>query len=196
MIIMIDHYDSFSHMIKDYIAQLGYNILMIQTDQVDLARIEAYQPTHIILGPGPGHPQDPSVAIMHKVIQKFLSTCPILGICLGHQVIAEYFGGKVIHALQIVHGKLSKITHNKDPIFKSVPSSFRVTRYHSLIIDPTSLPEKLTTIAYSKNNNSIEIMGLKHDQYPIWGIQFHPEAALTEHGKTILANFLNHKGCD
>jgi para-aminobenzoate synthetase component 2 len=191
MVIMIDHYDSFSNMIKDYIEQLGFNILMIPTDQVDLQRIEKYQPTHIILGPGPGHPEDASVFMMHQIISQFANKCPILGICLGHQVIASYYGAKIIHAEKIMHGKLSNIQHHGDTLFESIPTSFSVTRYHSLMVSSDYFPESLSITAINKINNVIEIMSLRHKNNAVWGVQFHPEAALTEHGLKILSNFLS-----
>ena len=191
MIIMIDHYDSFSNMIKDYIEQLDFNILMIPTDQVDLQRIEKYQPTHIILGPGPGHPEDASVSMMHQIITRFANKCPILGICLGHQVIASYYGAKIIHAEKIMHGKLSNIQHNGDRLFESIPTPFSVTRYHSLIVSPDNFPTSLSITAINKSKNTTEIMSLRHKTSAIWGVQFHPEAALTKHGLKILSNFLS-----
>jgi anthranilate synthase/aminodeoxychorismate synthase-like glutamine amidotransferase len=191
MVIMIDHYDSFSNMIKDYIEQLGFNTLMIPTDQVDLQRIKKYQPTHIILGPGPGHPEDASVSMMHQIISRFANKYPILGICLGHQVIASYYGAKVIHAEKIMHGKISRIQHNGDCLFESIPTSFSVTRYHSLMVSPDNFPQSLSITATNKTKNTFEIMSLRKKNVAIWGVQFHPEAALTEHGLKILSNFLS-----
>ncbi len=176
MVILIDHYDSFANMIEDYISQLGYEVLIIKTDELSVSKIKHYQPSHIILGPGPGHPQN-----------------PLLSICLGHQVIAEYFGAKVIHASKIMHGKQSHITHNDNLLFNKISHNLIVTRYHSLLVDPKRLPTCLEVIAECNENNELEIMGFAHKQYAIWGIQFHPEAALTEHGLKLLNNFLNYE---
>ena len=194
MVILIDHYDSFSDMIKDYVAQLGFEVLMIRTDHVDPNRIKHYQPSHIILGPGPGHPNDSSLQVLHHVIKAFEKTCPILGICLGHQVIASYYGAKIICSSEVMHGKVSKIQHNHSPLFSGLPDEFYVTRYHSLTVNPEGFPNKKLVLSAKHINadESVEVMALQHQKLPIYGVQFHPEAILTEHGLEVFRSFLSN----
>jgi anthranilate synthase/aminodeoxychorismate synthase-like glutamine amidotransferase len=187
MVIIIDHYDSFSDMINDYIMQLGYQTRVIKTDHIDIQEILNARPTHIILGPGPGHPNDISVKGMHKIILNLSGKIPILGICLGHQVIATYYQNKIKHSNKIMHGKISTITHIDDPLFNSIPQKYNVTRYHSFVIDNIYRMKSLKVIAKSKN----EIMAIRHSHLPIWGVQFHPEAIQTEYGLILFNNFLH-----
>jgi anthranilate synthase/aminodeoxychorismate synthase-like glutamine amidotransferase len=186
MVILIDHYDSFSDMIKDYIMQLGYQVNVIKSDHIDIQEILRSKPTHIILGPGPGHPDDVSVKPMHQVVVSFAGKIPILGICLGHQVIASYYKNKIKHSDKIMHGKISTINHTDDPIFNSIPQKYNVTRYHSFVVDDKQKINSLKVIAKTKD----EIMAIRHRNLPIWGVQFHPEAIQTEYGLTLFNNFL------
>ncbi len=184
MIVVIDNYDSFTYNLVQHLGELGAELRVFRNDQVTVEEIEALRPTHIVISPGPGTPEDGGIS--NDVIRHFHQTVPILGVCLGHQCIGHVFGGQVVRAPRLMHGKTSLIHHGDYPIFEGVPDQFRATRYHSLIVDEP-LPEVLMSIAWTEEG---ELMGLSHRSYPVIGLQFHPESILTGDGKRILQNFL------
>lgn len=188
MILMIDNYDSFTYNLVQYLGELGEELVVYRNDKISLSRINELKPSHIVISPGPGTPED--AGISKEVIQTFGERIPILGVCLGHQCIGEVFGGKVGRAERLMHGKTSLIYHNGRTIFKGIPNPFEATRYHSLLVKRENFPRCLEVIAHTKER---EIMALKHRQYPMWGVQFHPESILTKPGKDILTNFLKMK---
>jgi anthranilate synthase/aminodeoxychorismate synthase-like glutamine amidotransferase len=183
---MIDNYDSFTYNLVQYLGQLGQDLKVFRNDKITLEKIARLAPKKIVISPGPGRPKD--AGISNALIKEFKGKIPILGVCLGHQCIGEVFGGKIIHAKRIMHGKTSMIYHNKKEIFKGIPSPFEATRYHSLVIERKSLPSCLEITAWTKTDR--EIMGVRHKNYPIWGVQFHPESILTKQGMNILKNFI------
>jgi len=188
MILIIDNYDSFTYNLVQYLGQLHNNLKVFRNDKISVARIKRLNPDKIVISPGPGRPEDAGISC--ELIDKLKGRVPILGVCLGHQAIGYVFGGKIIQAKNIMHGKTSMIYHNKKTIFKNIPSPFEATRYHSLLVERKTLPDELEITAWTKDK---EIMGLKHKEYPIWGVQFHPESILTKLGLRILSNFLNQK---
>jgi len=184
MILLIDNYDSFTYNLARYIKlATQQELVIIKNDQLNLSQIIKLKPAYIIISPGPGSPLNSGVTI--DCINYFKNLIPILGICLGHQCIANYYGATITQAREILHGKTSIIQHNNDPIFINTPETFNVTRYHSLSIKSDSLPNELQVIATSNN----EIMAIKHKTNPIYGFQFHPEAHLSEHGQQLITNF-------
>ena len=185
MILVIDNYDSFTYNLVQYLGELGAEIHVVRNDQVTLEEIRELNPERIVISPGPGDPDDGGVS--NDVIREFGPTIPVLGVCLGHQCIGHVYGGVVTQAPRLMHGKTSPVYHNGSGIFNGVPSPFNATRYHSLIVEEP-LPECLQVIAFTSEG---EVMGLRHKEYPVVGVQFHPESILTEHGKRILANFIN-----
>jgi para-aminobenzoate synthetase component 2 len=185
MILMIDNYDSFTYNLVQYFGELGQKLVIKRNDEVSIADILKLKPARIVISPGPGAPKD--AGISEDVIRYFGPKLPVLGVCLGHQAIGEVFGGKIRVADRIMHGKTSEIHHGGHALFAGIPSPFTATRYHSLLIEPKSLPKDLETIAWTAEK---EIMGVAHKKYPIYGVQFHPESILTTSGKTILRNFL------
>lgn len=184
MIVLIDNYDSFTYNLVQYFRELGCQVTVFRNDAVDIATINALHPSQIVISPGPGNPSD--AGISKQVIQTMGERIPILGVCLGHQCIGEAYGGVVKPAEQLMHGKVSDVYHSGQGIFRNIPSPFRATRYHSLLV-AEPLPKDLMTIAFTEDG---EIMGLQHRFLPITGVQFHPEAFLTQYGKQILGNFL------
>jgi len=188
MILMIDNYDSFTYNLVQYLEELGQKICVYRNDAITIKDIEKLNPSSIVISPGPGRPENAGISC--EVIKEFCGKIPILGVCLGHQAIGYVFGGKIVQAKKLMHGKVSKIYHNKKDIFKNIPNPFLATRYHSLVVEKKSLPSCLEVIA---GTNDHEIMGLKHKDYPLWGVQFHPESILTKSGKAILNNFINLK---
>ena len=185
MILVIDNYDSFTYNLVQYLGELGARPAVYRNDQITPAQIKKMKPRQIVISPGPCTPSEAGVS--NEVIHVFSGKIPILGVCLGHQCIGEVFGGKVVRARRIMHGKTSEIFHNGRTIFSKIPNPFTATRYHSLLVERKSLPACLETIAWTEAK---EIMGLKHQGHPTWGVQFHPESILTEAGKKILKNFL------
>ena len=185
MILMIDNYDSFTYNLVQYLGELGKEIKVFRNDKISIEKIKKLKPEKIVISPGPGRPEDAGVSC--EVIKAFAGKIPILGVCLGHQAIGFVYGGRIINAKNLMHGKTSLVYHNRKTIFKSIPNPFEATRYHSLIVEKKSLPNTLEITAWTKKN---EIMGLKHKDFPLWGVQFHPESILTRCGKDILANFL------
>lgn len=185
MILVIDNYDSFTYNLVQYLGELGAKLLVYRNDKIDLEGIKRLKPERMIISPGPGYPSE--AGISEPAIRAFAAKIPILGVCLGHQAIAEVFGGVIVRAARLMHGKTSMIYHNGKEIFKGVKNPFEATRYHSLIVERDSLPDCLIITA---ETDLKEIMGLKHKDYELHGVQFHPESILTGEGKKILANFL------
>ena len=188
MILVIDNYDSFTFNLVQYLGELGATLHVARNDRISLPEILQLSPTHIVISPGPCTPNEAGISL--DVIRTFGETIPILGVCLGHQAIGQAFGGRVIRAREVMHGKTSDIHHNNDVLFHQIPSPFIATRYHSLIVERESLPECLQITAWTEDGT---IMGLKHKTLPVWGVQFHTESILTAHGKQILRNFLSQK---
>lgn len=185
MLLMIDNYDSFVYNLVHYIEELGEEILVFRHDAVTIEKIQSLSPSGIILSPGPKTPSE--AGISQEIVHAFSSTIPILGVCLGHQVIAHAHGAKVVKAMLPMHGKLSSVVHKQLGVFKQIPSPMLATRYHSLVVDRTSLSDDFIVTAKSDDG---EIMGLKHKTLLLEGVQFHPEAVLTEYGHELLANFI------
>ncbi|NWG17383.1 MAG: aminodeoxychorismate/anthranilate synthase component II [Chloroflexi bacterium] len=185
MILVIDNYDSFTYNLVQLMGEMGADLQVARNDQVSVDEIRAMQPTHIVISPGPGDPDDAGVSL--AVIAELGASLPILGVCLGHQAIGQAYGGVVARAPRLMHGKTSQIYHKGDGIFKGVPSPFEATRYHSLIVEEASLPDCLAITAFTDQG---EIMGLSHREHPVYGVQFHPESILTKFGTRILQNFL------
>jgi anthranilate synthase/aminodeoxychorismate synthase-like glutamine amidotransferase len=188
MILVIDNYDSFTYNLVQYLGELGAKLAVYRNDQITIAQIKKLKPEKILISPGPGEPKD--AGISEEVIKTFGEKTPILGVCLGLQAIGEVFGGKIVRAKSIMHGKTSLIKHNGKGVFKGLPDPFEATRYHSLVVEKKSFPKVLEIVAESKDKDK-EIMGLKHKKYPIYGVQFHPESILTSEGMNLLKNFLN-----
>ena len=185
MILVIDNYDSFTYNVVQYLGELGADVEVARNDEIDLAGIESLAPSGIVISPGPCAPEQAGISI--AVIQNLAVRVPILGICLGHQAIGQAFGGKVVRARQVMHGKTSTVRHDGCGIFAGVPDGFVATRYHSLVVDRHSMPACLSVTAQAEDG---EIMGLRHRDLPVEGVQFHPEALLTEHGHKMLQNFI------
>ena len=191
MLLMIDNYDSFTYNLVQYLGELGCEVAVHRNDQITLHQIEALAPSHIVISPGPCTPNEAGVSV--PVIHRFATEIPILGVCLGHQSIGQAFGAHVVHAKRLMHGKTSNVYHTGHGIFRGLPSPFVATRYHSLVVDPDSLPDVLEVTAWTLEADGAreEIMGLRHRHLPVEGVQFHPESILTEHGHALLRNFLD-----
>jgi anthranilate synthase component 2 len=185
MLLMIDNYDSFTYNLVQYFGELGEDVRTVRNDEITLDEIAAMKPDRICISPGPKTPAEAGISI--GILQRFKGQIPILGVCLGHQAIGAAFGGKVIRAKQVMHGKTSLIAHTGVGVFKGLPSPFTVIRYHSLAIERASLPACLEVTAWTDDG---EIMGVRHKEYDIEGVQFHPESILSEHGHALLKNFL------
>ncbi|HAO58908.1 MAG TPA: aminodeoxychorismate/anthranilate synthase component II [Psychrobacter sp.] len=190
MILLLDNYDSFTYNIVQYLQQLGAEVKVVENDKVSLADIEALNPAAIVLGPGPGTPDEAGITL--QCIQHFAGKLPLLGVCLGHQAIAQSFGANIIRASQIMHGRTSQVFHDQQGVFEGLDNPTEFTRYHSLIIDKASLPDTLLISAWTENgaNAPDEIMGIRHKQLPIEGVQFHPESILSHAGLKLFENFL------
>ncbi|VAX32454.1 Anthranilate synthase, amidotransferase component [hydrothermal vent metagenome] len=186
MLLVIDNYDSFTYNLVQYLGELGQEIAVFRNDQMTLEEIEVMQPDKIVISPGPGRPENAGISI--ALIQKFAGEIPILGVCLGHQSIGEAFGGEVVCADRLMHGKTSMISHDEKSIYKELPLPFEATRYHSLILRKESLPDVFEISSWTDEG---EIMGIRHKTLPLEGVQFHPESILTASGKDLLNNFLN-----
>lgn len=186
MILVIDNYDSFTYNLVQYLGELGAELQVYRNDKITIPELRKLNPTHIIISPGPKYPKD--AGISNEVIRGFSGKIPILGVCLGHQCVGEVFGGKVVPAKRLMHGKTSLVYHNGKTIFKGIENPFEATRYHSLLVERAGFPDCLEITAETKEK---EIMGLKHKKLPVWGVQFHPESILTKAGKDILSNFLD-----
>ena len=188
MILVIDNYDSFTYNVVQELGELGAELVVYRNDRITVDRIRALQPDRIVISPGPGFPCDAGISL--ELIRQLGAEIPLLGICLGHQAIGEAYGGRVVHAPELMHGKTSMIYHHGDhPVFADVPNPFEATRYHSLIVEEATLPESLVVTARARSG---EIMGLRHRHHPVIGLQFHPESILTRYGMKILENFLDN----
>lgn len=185
MILVIDNYDSFTYNIVQELGELGADLTVYRNDKITVDEIRALQPERIVISPGPGYPVDAGISL--DVIRQLGAQIPLLGVCLGHQAIGEAYGGLVIHAPELMHGKTSMIYHQGDSIFRDIPDPFEATRYHSLIVEEASLPDCLMVTARASTG---EIMGFRHRRHPVIGVQFHPESILTRQGMRMLGNFL------
>jgi anthranilate synthase/aminodeoxychorismate synthase-like glutamine amidotransferase len=185
VLLILDNYDSFTYNLVQYFGELGCEPVVRRNDAISVDEIAKLKPTHICISPGPGRPAE--AGISEEVVRRFASSVPLLGVCLGHQCIAEVFGGQVVHAERLMHGKTSEVHHDGSGVFAGLPNPFSATRYHSLIVAPETLPNELAVTAKTAEG---EIMGLQHREFPLHGVQFHPESILTGQGKKLLANFL------
>jgi len=185
MLLMIDNYDSFTYNLVQYFGELGQDVKVYRNDEITLDEIEALKPAHIVVSPGPCTPNEAGISV--PLIKRFSGEIPILGVCLGHQSIGQAFGGKIVHAKHLMHGKTSAIEHTAGGVFRGLPRPFVATRYHSLVIERNSLPDCLEITAWTDDG---EVMGVRHKQFAVEGVQFHPESILTEHGHRLLENFL------
>ena len=186
MLLMIDNYDSFTYNLVQYLAEIGQEVEVVRNDKISIEEINKLNPRYIVISPGPCTPNEAGISL--ELIEAFKGKIPILGVCLGHQSIGQAFGGKIVHAQTIMHGKTSKISHNNKGVFRGIKNPFIATRYHSLVIDKKSLPNYFDITAWTDDN---EIMGIKHKELAIEGVQFHPESILSEHGHDLLKNFLD-----
>lgn len=189
MLIMIDNYDSFTYNLVQYLGELGERVHTFRNDEISLDDIAEMEPDHIMLSPGPGRPDQSGITL--PVVERFAGKVPLMGVCLGHQSIGQAFGGKIVHAGQIMHGKTSTLSHTGKGVFTALDSSFTVTRYHSLVVERESLPDCLEVTAWTDDG---EIMGLSHKDWVIEGVQFHPESIMSENGHAVLKNFLEMRG--
>jgi len=193
MLLMIDNYDSFTYNLVQYFGELGADVVVHRNDQITIDEIEKLNPEYLVISPGPCTPNEAGISM--DAIKHFAGKLPILGVCLGHQSIGQVFGGKIIHAKQIMHGKTSMMHHNDTGVFSGIENPFEATRYHSLVIEKDSIPDCLEITAWTEdeNGNMDEIMGVRHKKYPIQGMQFHPESILTNAGHQLLKNYLEQK---
>lgn len=190
MLLMIDNYDSFTYNLVQYLGELGEDVRVYRNDTIDVDALKEMEPDRIVISPGPCTPNEAGISL--ESIERFAGQVPILGVCLGHQSIGQAYGGKVVHAKQIMHGKTSMIHHNNKGVFAGLPSPFEATRYHSLVIAPDSLPDCLEVTAWTEDENGEldEIMGMRHKTDLVEGVQFHPESILSQHGHDLLRNFI------
>jgi len=186
MLLMIDNYDSFTYNLVQYLAEIGQEVEVVRNDKISIEEINKLNPQYIVISPGPCTPNEAGISL--ELIEAFKGKIPILGVCLGHQSIGQAFGGKIIHAQTIMHGKTSKISHNNKGVFRGIKNPFIATRYHSLVVEKQTLPNCFDITAWTDDN---EIMGIKHKELAIEGVQFHPESILSEHGHDLLKNFLD-----
>lgn len=193
MVLMIDNYDSFTYNLVQYLSELGAQLQVVRNDQISLDEIAALNPSHVVISPGPCTPNEAGVSV--PLLERFAGRFPILGVCLGHQSIGQAFGGRVVRARAVMHGKTSLIYHRGVGVFRDIPNPFEATRYHSLIIEAATLPACLEVTAWTQHaDGSVdEIMGVRHKTLPVEGVQFHPESILTQHGHHLLRNFLDGK---
>lgn len=193
MLVMIDNYDSFTYNLVQYFGELGAEVEVFRNDQITLAELEKLAPESIVISPGPCTPNEAGISL--QAIKHFAGKLPLLGVCLGHQSIGQAFGGKIVHAGEIMHGKTSMIHHNNVGVFAGLDNPFEATRYHSLVIEKDSLPDCLEVTAWTETGNGEldEIMGVRHKELAVEGVQFHPESILTAHGHDLLKNFLQQK---
>lgn len=191
MLLMIDNYDSFTYNLVQYLQTLGAEVRVERNDALTVDEIEALAPQRIVISPGPRTPNDAGVSM--ELIERLGKTTPILGVCLGHQALGQVYGGDVIRAGRIMHGKTSRIRHESKGVFAGLPDGYEATRYHSLVVDKATLPDCLEVSAWTENDDGSveEIMGLRHREFPVEGVQFHPESIMTEHGHALLKNFLD-----
>ena len=190
MLLMIDNYDSFTYNLVQYFGELGEDVWVYRNDQITPEQIAELQPEYLVLSPGPCTPNEAGVSL--AVIKQFAGHFPILGVCLGHQSIGQAFGGRIVRAGQVMHGKTSEVYHTRQGVFANLPNPFTVVRYHSLVIDKATLPDSLDITAWTQSpaGDLDEIMGVRHKTLPVEGVQFHPESILTQHGHALLRNFL------
>lgn len=190
MLLMIDNYDSFTYNLVQYLGELGEDVRVFRNDQISLEEIEKLDPARIVISPGPCTPSEAGISL--RILESFKERYPILGVCLGHQCIGQAFGGRVVHAREIMHGKTSPIFHTDSDVFQGLAKPFTATRYHSLIVEEETLPDSLEVTAWTQtaDGGHDEIMGFRHRELPIYGVQFHPESILTESGHNLLKNFL------
>lgn len=188
MLLMIDNYDSFTYNLVQYLGELGAEVKTVRNDEISVDDISHIKPEGIVISPGPCTPNEAGICV--ELVQRLGEHIPILGVCLGHQCIGQAFGGRIIRAQRIMHGKISQIFHRSQGVFQGLPQPFDATRYHSLVIDRDSMPEELAVMAWTEMQEDHEIMGIKHVKYPIQGVQFHPESILTRCGHDLLRNFL------
>ena len=189
MLLLIDNFDSFTHNLARYFTELGQDVSVVRNDAITLAQIDELAPEYLVLSPGPCTPDDAGITL--AAIEHFAGRIPVLGVCLGHQSIGQVFGGNVIRADKVRHGKTSPLFHHNTGLFADLPQGYQVTRYHSLVIDPASLPDPLQVDAWCEGpDGNHEIMAVSHKTLPVWGVQFHPESLLTEHGHDVLRRFL------
>jgi anthranilate synthase/aminodeoxychorismate synthase-like glutamine amidotransferase len=193
MLLIIDNYDSFTHNVAMYLSELGAEVQIYRNDAIDLDGIIALRPSHLVISPGPCDPHKAGISL--ATIEHFAGHLPILGICLGHQAIGQVFGARVVRANQVMHGKISWVQHHNQGIFQGLQQPFQATRYHSLVLDPASLPKTLEVTAWTQDHqgNMEAIMGVRHRHMDIEGVQFHPESVLSEHGHQLFSNFLQLK---
>jgi anthranilate synthase component 2 len=189
MLLMIDNYDSFTYNLVQYLGELGQQVAVYRNDQIELKDIEVLEPEFIVISPGPCTPNE--AGISESIVKTFGGKVPILGVCLGHQCIVQAYGGKIVHAGQLMHGKTSMIEHEGDGVFRDLPSPFQATRYHSLVAEASTVPDCLKVTARAEDG---EIMGVQHERDRVVGLQFHPESILTQYGHHILKNFLEGRG--
>jgi anthranilate synthase component II len=185
MLLMLDNYDSFTYNLVQYLGELGQEVQVYRNDEITVEGVEKLKPAHIVISPGPCTPNEAGISV--PLIKALAGKVPILGVCLGHQAIGQAFGGKIVHARQLMHGKTSPIHHDSRGVFRGLPGGYTATRYHSLVIEKASLPESLEVSAWTDDG---EIMGVRHKKLAVEGVQFHPESILTEHGHELLRNFL------
>ncbi|MES9970375.1 MAG: aminodeoxychorismate/anthranilate synthase component II [Candidatus Thiodiazotropha sp.] len=189
MLLMIDNYDSFTYNLVQYLGELGVEVKVVRNDEIGVADIDAIAPEQIVISPGPCTPSEAGISV--ETIRTYAGRIPILGVCLGHQSIGQAFGGKIVHARQVMHGKTSLILHGDSGVFRGLENPFQATRYHSLVIEQESLPDCLEITAWTEDEGKMdEIMGVRHKELPIQGVQFHPESILTRHGHDLLRNFV------
>ena len=192
MLLLIDNFDSFTHNLARYFTELGANVEVVRNNALTLDDISRLAPSQLVISPGPCTPNEAGISL--SAIEHFAGRIPILGVCLGHQAIGQVFGAKVVGAQEIKHGKVSALSHRNSGLFKDLPNPFNVTRYHSLVLDPTSLPSTINVDAWCETaQGTKEIMAISHASYPVWGVQYHPESLLTEHGHSVLEAFLRSK---
>jgi anthranilate synthase component 2 len=190
MLLMIDNYDSFTYNIVQYLGELGQDVQVVRNDQITIDEIRTKAPQYLVISPGPCSPNEAGISL--AAIRQFAGNIPLLGVCLGHQSIGQAYGGQVVRAREVMHGRISPIYHANTGMFKGLPNPFNATRYHSLIVDKASLPDCLEITAWTEKDGQVdEIMGLKHKTLAVEGVQFHPESILSEHGHQLLKNFLD-----
>ncbi|MBA1446693.1 MAG: aminodeoxychorismate/anthranilate synthase component II [Gammaproteobacteria bacterium] len=189
MLLMIDNYDSFTYNLVQYLGELGADVRVYRNDEISIDEIEALQPDHIVISPGPCTPAEAGISV--EVIKTFAGRIPLLGVCLGHQSIGQAFGGRIVHACEVMHGKTSPIHHADSGVFSGLENPFEATRYHSLVIERSTLPDCLEITAWTEKAGELdEIMGVRHKTLDVQGVQFHPESILTQHGHDMLRNFI------